>query len=87
MDAVSDTGTSWLYGATYQVDAIVDAVGAEYDFENEIYTVMCDAKGLPDIVFSFGDWRKGEGKRYAIPQKEYVLDVRGSFPRRDDDFV
>ncbi|KAH7699372.1 aspartic protease, partial [Aphelenchoides avenae] len=67
--AVSDTGSAWLGGPPDQVDAIVGAIGATYKFDQGIYTVKCDAKNLPDIVFIIG------GNRYAIPQREYVVDV------------
>ncbi|KAH7716181.1 aspartic protease [Aphelenchoides avenae] len=68
-EAISDTGSSWLGGPPDQVDAIVGAIGATYNFDQGTYTVECDAKNLPDIVFVIG------GNRYAIPQKEYILDV------------
>jgi len=66
---ISDTGTSWLGGPTAQIKDIVTATKAKYDAQNQIYTVECTVKGLPDIVFTIG------GVKYNIPQAEYVLDL------------
>ncbi|KAH7706247.1 aspartyl protease-like protein [Aphelenchoides avenae] len=67
--AISDTGSPWLGGPSDQVDAIASAIGAAYNSDRGVYTVKCDAKNLPDIVFLIA------GNEYAIPQREYVLDV------------
>lgn len=50
------------------LDAIVSAAKAERDPDTHFYLVDCDVK-LPDLVLTIG------GKKYAIPSKEYVLDV------------
>jgi hypothetical protein len=68
-EVISDTGTSWLGGPQDQIDDIVSATNAQYNYEQGVYTVKCDAKSLPDIVFVIG------GNNYAIPAKEYVLDL------------
>uniref|UniRef100_A0AC34QJK0 Peptidase A1 domain-containing protein n=1 Tax=Panagrolaimus sp. JU765 TaxID=591449 RepID=A0AC34QJK0_9BILA len=67
---ISDTGTSWLGGPTADINGIVSATNAQYDFINGVYTVPCTQTGLPDMVFSIG------GVKYNIPQVEYVLDLQ-----------
>lgn len=69
---ISDTGTSWLALPNDQFNALVSETGADYDFWQDIYTVDCDAKGLPDLIFTIG------GKKYSVSSKEYVLDVSDS---------
>lgn len=69
MEAISDTGTAWLWGPQDQVLAIVKATGAEYDFKRDLFTIDCDAKGLPDIVFTIG------GRDFSVPSSQYVIDV------------
>lgn len=71
---ISDTGTSWLALPADQFNALVTETGAQYNFWQDIYTVDCDAKGLPDLVFTIG------GKKYSVSSKEYVLDVSGNSP-------
>ncbi|KAH7722548.1 CRE-ASP-1 protein [Aphelenchoides avenae] len=66
---ISDTGTSWLALPADQFNALVTETGAQYNFWQDIYTVDCDAKGLPDLVFTIG------GKKYSVSSKEYVLDL------------
>ncbi|KAE9548554.1 hypothetical protein FO519_008236 [Halicephalobus sp. NKZ332] len=66
---ISDTGTSWLGGPDSDINGLISATNAQYDFINGIYTVPCTATGLPDIVFTIS------GKKYPIPQVEYVLDL------------
>jgi hypothetical protein len=67
---ISDTGTSWLGAPQADINGMIAATGAQYDFENGVYTVPCSKKGLPDMVFTIG------GKKYNIPQVEYVLDLQ-----------
>jgi hypothetical protein len=66
---ISDTGTSWLGAPQTAVNMIVQATNAQYDAEDELYTVPCGQTGLPDIVFTIG------GMPYNIPAAEYVLDL------------
>ncbi|KAH7706537.1 ASP-1 protein [Aphelenchoides avenae] len=68
MEAISDTGTAWLWGPQDQILAIVKATGAEYDFKRDLFTIDCEAKGLPDIVFTIG------GRDFAIPSSQFVID-------------
>jgi hypothetical protein len=67
--AISDTGTSFLGGPLIQIGMIVSATHAIMDFQNGIYVVDCEAKNLPDMIFTIG------GQKYHVPAKEYVLDV------------
>jgi hypothetical protein len=68
--AISDTGTSFIYGPYDDVDQIIALSGAEYDFSSGLYTVDCDsAKGLPDLVFTVNK------KKLNIPGKEHVVDL------------
>jgi Tfp pilus assembly protein PilV len=68
-DAISDTGTSWLGAPQDQVNDIVTATNAQYDDVDGVYVVDCNAKNLPDIVFTIG------GHQYSIPSTEYVIDL------------
>ncbi|KAI6214514.1 hypothetical protein M3Y94_00277300 [Aphelenchoides besseyi] len=68
--AISDTGTSFIYGPDEDVQAIIDASNADYDFESGLYTVPCDsAKNLDDLVFTIS------GKEIRIPGNEHVVDL------------
>jgi hypothetical protein len=68
---ISDTGTSWLGGPTAAIQGIVQATGAQYDFEEDLYTVPCSKmNSLPNLVYTIG------GKPYTIPSMEYVLDLQ-----------
>jgi hypothetical protein len=70
LQAISDTGTSFLYGPSDAVDAIIAASGAQYDFQSGLYTVACsDAKNLPDLVFTVN------GKDLVITATEHVTDL------------
>jgi len=69
VDVISDTGTSWLGAPQADINGMVQATSAQYDFVNGVYTVPCTQKGLPDMVFTIG------GVKYNIPQVEYVLDL------------
>jgi len=68
--AISDTGTSFIYGPDSDVDQIISLSGAEYDFSSGLYTVDCStAKSLPDLVF------KVNGQELHIPGNEHVVDL------------
>jgi len=68
--AISDTGTSFIYGPDDAVDKIIDLSGAEYDFSSGLYTVDCKkAKGLPDLVFTIN------GQKLIVPGQEHVIDL------------
>jgi hypothetical protein len=68
--AISDTGTSFIYGQSNDVDQIISQSGADYDFSSGLYTIDCDkAKDLPDLVFTVG------GKDLVIPGVEHVVDL------------
>ena len=69
VQAISDTGTSWIGAPIADVNAIVKAINAHYDPVNQLYYVSCTQTGLPDWVFTIG------GKQYNIPSTEYVIDV------------
>ncbi|KAI6212366.1 CRE-ASP-1 protein [Aphelenchoides besseyi] len=48
--AISDTGTSFIYGPDEDVLAIIAASHADYDFDSGLYTVPCgSAKNLDDL--------------------------------------
>ena len=70
VQVISDTGTSWLGAPTADINGMVSATNAQYDFVNGVYTVPCSTTGLPDMVFTIG------GQKYNIPQVEYVLDLQ-----------
>jgi len=65
---ISDTGTSWIGGPNADINNIVTATGAQYDFQYQLYTVAC-AGSYPDFVYTIG------GMTYTIPSVEYVLDL------------
>ncbi|KAI6220698.1 Protein CBR-ASP-1 [Aphelenchoides besseyi] len=68
--AISDTGTSFIYGPDEDVLAIIAASHADYDFDSGLYTVPCDsAKNLDDLVFTIS------GKEIRIPGNEHVLEL------------
>lgn len=69
VQAISDTGTSWIGAPVRDLNAIVQATNAQYDFFNDLYFVQCDAVGLPDLILTIGS------QQYKIPQVEYVIDV------------
>ncbi|KAE9548531.1 hypothetical protein FO519_008256 [Halicephalobus sp. NKZ332] len=66
---ISDTGTSWLGGPGSDINEIVSATKAKYNSNYQLYTVPCKTKGLPEMVFTIS------GKKYSIPEVEYVLDL------------
>jgi len=68
--AISDTGTSFIYGPDSDVSQIISQSGADYDFNTGLYTVDCkSAKNLPDLVFTVN------GKKLTIPAVEHVVDL------------
>jgi hypothetical protein len=68
--AISDTGTSFIYGPDDAVDKIIDYSGAQYDFSSGLYTVDCKkAASLPDLIFTVA------GKDLKIPGNEHVVDL------------
>lgn len=68
--AISDTGTSFIYGPYDDVDQIVSLSGAEYDFNTGLYTVDCTAaKDLATLVFTVNK------KDLTIPGIEHVVDL------------
>uniref|UniRef100_A0A914CC11 Peptidase A1 domain-containing protein n=1 Tax=Acrobeloides nanus TaxID=290746 RepID=A0A914CC11_9BILA len=69
VQAISDTGTSWIGASSADVNAIIKAINAQYDAVNQLYYVSCTQTGLPDWVFTIG------GKQYNIPSAEYVIDL------------
>ncbi|KAI6242155.1 CRE-ASP-1 protein [Aphelenchoides fujianensis] len=70
VSAISDTGTSFIFAAYDDLNAIVDASNADYDFSYGLYTVDCDAaKSLPDLVFTVN------GQKLSIPASEHVIDL------------
>jgi len=67
---ISDTGTSFLYGPQKDVDQIIQFSNADYDFQNQIYTIPCkNAKSIPDLVYTIS------GKEVHVPGIEYVIDL------------
>lgn len=71
-DVTADTGTSWINVPNRVVDRIVSATNADYDFQNDMYLVNCDAKALPTWVFRFG------GRDYPLTSADYLLPVSGN---------
>uniref|UniRef100_A0A0K0DEC0 Peptidase A1 domain-containing protein n=1 Tax=Angiostrongylus cantonensis TaxID=6313 RepID=A0A0K0DEC0_ANGCA len=69
-DVISDTGTSWIGGPSYIMDAVVDQTGAQYSWEYGIYTVNCSTMMTqPDLQFTIN------GLTYNITSEEYILDL------------
>ncbi|KAH7693455.1 ASP-1 protein, partial [Aphelenchoides avenae] len=66
---ISDTGTSWINAPAHIVNGIASETNAEYQFKDDIYTVDCDAKGLPDFIFTVG------GSRLVVSPKIYLLKI------------
>jgi len=70
VQAISDTGTSFIYGPFDDVDQIIALSNAQYDFSTGLYTVDCDAaKGLPDLIFTVSK------TDLHIPGAEHVVDL------------
>jgi len=68
--AISDTGTSFIYGPYDDVDQIIALSNAEYDFNTGLYIVDCSAaKKLVDLVFTVNK------KDLNIPGSEHVVDL------------
>ncbi|KAH7713977.1 ASP-1 protein [Aphelenchoides avenae] len=74
---ISDTGTSWINAPSHIVDGIAAATNAEYQFKDDIYTVACDAKGLPDFIFTVGE------SRLVVAPEIYLLKKRLQPPLPD----
>ena len=71
---ISFAGTSFILGPTDDVQAIVKASGASYDFNSGLYTIPCSkAKTLPPVVIGV------KGKELAIPASEHIVDVSQHF--------
>ncbi|VDM64309.1 unnamed protein product [Angiostrongylus costaricensis] len=69
-DVISDTGTSWIGGPSYIMDAVVDQTDAQYNWEYGIYTVDCSTMmDQPDLQFTIN------GVTYNITSEEYILDL------------
>ncbi|KAH7707567.1 aspartic protease [Aphelenchoides avenae] len=64
-----DTGNPHLDIPSSLVDQIASNAKAEYDEIFRVYIIDCNAKELPDIVFTIG------GHKYPIPSKDYILDL------------
>ncbi|EPB74199.1 hypothetical protein ANCCEY_06688 [Ancylostoma ceylanicum] len=70
IQAISDTGTSWIGASQEVVDTVANITGASYDASRDIYTVRCDSsETLPDFNILIN------GKEYAIPSAVYVVDI------------
>lgn len=65
---ISDTGTSWIGAPTNYMSRIATTLGAQFDWENELYTLPCTGT-YPDMVFTINK------KKYNIPSKQYILDL------------
>jgi hypothetical protein len=66
--AISDTGTSFIYGPPKVIDGLASAVGAQYDSVNDLYTINCTA--VPsDVIFTIG------ANRYNVNYRNYIIDV------------
>ncbi|KAK6048309.1 eukaryotic aspartyl protease [Cooperia oncophora] len=67
---ISDTGTSFIGAPSAAIQAITRQVGANFDLQNQFYTVYCyTMRLLPDLVFTIN------GMEYRVPSIEYVLDI------------
>uniref|UniRef100_A0A914RKA7 Peptidase A1 domain-containing protein n=1 Tax=Parascaris equorum TaxID=6256 RepID=A0A914RKA7_PAREQ len=66
-DAISDTGTSFNGGPQHIVDRLANIVGANYDDENDVYFMSCDAKP-PPLKITIGS------HAYTISAENYILD-------------
>jgi len=65
--AISDTGTSLILGPSSEIDKLAKGLGGVYDPAEGIYKVDCDAKDLPDVVFTINK------KELAVTSKSYLL--------------
>ncbi|KAE9413081.1 hypothetical protein Angca_010226, partial [Angiostrongylus cantonensis] len=67
--AISDSGSSWIWVPTPVMDGIVNQTGAFYDQTNQVYAVPCSTMMVqPDLEFTIN------GIKYTVPSVEYVLD-------------
>lgn len=73
-EVISDTGTSWI-GAPYAYFLkIMNTLGAEYDFAEQLFVLNCSAVNkAPNITFTIGE------RKYEIPPVQYILDVSPDF--------
>jgi hypothetical protein len=65
--AISDTGTSLIGGPQAQVAGLAQAVGAQYDPQNQIYLMSCSAN-TPDIILTIGS------NQLRITKENYIVD-------------
>uniref|UniRef100_A0A914WVT8 Peptidase A1 domain-containing protein n=1 Tax=Plectus sambesii TaxID=2011161 RepID=A0A914WVT8_9BILA len=71
--AISDTGTSNIFGPTAIVGRIAQAVGATYVAKYGAYFMRCDAvTTAPDVVFTIG------AKKYHIKPVNYIISIGDS---------
>jgi len=67
---ISDTGTSFLYGPSKDVDQIIKITNADYDFSTGLYTVPCSSvKDVPALTFTVS------GVDLQVPATEYITDL------------
>jgi hypothetical protein len=65
--SIVDSGISWLNAPSTVVNAVATTTNAEYNLQDDIYVVFCDAENLPDLVFEIG------GNDYFIKPQQYLL--------------
>lgn len=72
VQAISDTGTSFLIGPTSVVARIAEELGAKFDADQRVYTIDCKATPPPIIITL-------NGKKYPITYKNYIVNFGGNF--------
>uniref|UniRef100_A0AC35UG59 Peptidase A1 domain-containing protein n=1 Tax=Rhabditophanes sp. KR3021 TaxID=114890 RepID=A0AC35UG59_9BILA len=65
---ISDSGTSFIAAPVAIVDVVAKIAGANYDAEQDIYLIPCNAK-LPPIILGIG------AHQYSIPSKYYIDEI------------
>ncbi|CAJ0570806.1 unnamed protein product, partial [Mesorhabditis spiculigera] len=65
-EVITDTGTSFIGGPVDAITAIIQALGANYDDQYDMYMTSCSGD-FPDFELTIG------GKVYSVTPKNYLL--------------
>jgi len=70
---ISDTGTSLVVGPTGAIDTICTQLGGEFDPMMGLYSIDCDATGLPTVTFTVN------GHDFPVSQINYIVNLGDEF--------
>lgn len=67
-EAILDTGTTLIWGPTYMVHFLNEALNAKYDVDGEVYVFDCNKTSvLPNINFAIGN------RVFSLTYEDYVF--------------